>query len=245
MTEVLFNSLLVALLAVPAVTLVSARWKKAASLPALLLLGALLAGAFAAVLALGRGHHLSVDLSWLAPFPFMLSIDRLSAYFLLLICVVGAPVVLFSTAYVGRHYKGPRRHWLWALLSLFLLSMVVVVTAATAFAFLFAWELMTLFSAALVVIDGDDGERRRNIFIYLLMMHAGAAAVVGAFLCSCRIRRASISPPCERGLCSCRRERALPSSCWDSSASEPRLALSLCICGFPKLIPSRPVRSRP
>ena len=53
MTEVLFNSLLVALLAVPAVTLVSARWKKAASLPALLLLGALVAGAFAAVLALG------------------------------------------------------------------------------------------------------------------------------------------------------------------------------------------------
>ncbi|MGA2960514.1 MAG: proton-conducting transporter membrane subunit [Candidatus Korobacteraceae bacterium] len=182
MTEVLFNSLLVALLAVPAVTLVSARWKKAASLPALLLLGALLAGALAAVLALGRGHHLSVDLSWLAPFPFLLAIDRLSAYFLLLICVVGAPVVLFSTAYVERHYKGPRRHWLWALLSLFLLSMVVVVTAATAFAFLFAWELMTLFSAALVLIDGDDGERRRNIFIYLLMMHAGAAAVVGAFL---------------------------------------------------------------
>ena len=182
MTEVLFNSLLVALLAVPAVTLVSARWKKAASLPALLLLGALLAGALAAVLAMGSGRHLSVDLSWLVPFPFLLSIDGLSAYFLLLICVAGAPVVLFSTAYVERHYSGLRRHWLWALLSLFLLSMVVVVTAATAFAFLFGWELMTLFSAALVLIDGDDGERRRNIFIYLLMMHAGAAAVVGAFL---------------------------------------------------------------
>ena len=112
----------------------------------------------------------------------MLAIDRLSAYFLLLICVVGAPVVLFSAAYVERHYTGPRRHWLWALLPLFLLSMVVVVTASTAFAFLFGWELMTLFSAGLVLIDGDDGERRRNIFIYLLMMHAGAAAVVGAFL---------------------------------------------------------------
>ena len=183
MTEVLFNLLLVALLAVPAVTLVFGPMEK----------GGFSARPIAAWRSCARapsrrfwpwdcGRHLSVDLCWLAPFPFMLSIDRLSAYFLLLICVVGAPVVLFSTSYVERHYKGPRRHWLWALLSLFLLSMVVVVTAATAFAFLFGWELMTLFSAALVLIDGDDGERRRNIFIYLLMMHAGAAAVVGAFL---------------------------------------------------------------
>ena len=33
----------------------------------------------------------------LSPFPFLLAIDGLSAYFLLLICVVGAPVVLFSS----------------------------------------------------------------------------------------------------------------------------------------------------
>ena len=130
----------------------------------------------------GTGAISASTFPGLTPFPFVLALDRLSAYFLLLICIVGAPVVLFSAAYVERHYSGPRRHWLWALLSLFLLSMVVVVTAATAFAFLFGWELMTLFSAALVLIDGDDGERRRNIFIYLLMMHAGAAAVVAAFL---------------------------------------------------------------
>jgi hypothetical protein len=37
---------------------------------------------------------------------------------------------------------------------------------------------MTLFSAGLIVIDGDSDERRHNVFIYLLMMHAGAAAVI-------------------------------------------------------------------
>jgi hydrogenase-4 component B len=47
---------------------------------------------------------------------------------------------------------------------------------------LFGWELMTLFSAALIVVDGDSKERRHNVFIYLLMMHAGAAAVIAAFL---------------------------------------------------------------
>ena len=41
---------------------------------------------------------------------------------------------------------------------------------------------MTLFSAGLILIDGDSEERRHSIFIYLLMMHAGAAAVIGAFM---------------------------------------------------------------
>ncbi len=182
MIEISFNLLLAALLAVPVITLASARWKRAAGLPVLVLLGALCAGALAALPSLGAGRHFSLDLSGITPFPFQLALDGLSAYFLLLICIVSAPVVLFSGSYVEHHYSGSKRQWFWALLSLFLLSMVMVVTAATAFAFLFAWELMTLFSAALVLIDGQDGERRRNIFIYLLMMHAGAAAVVAAFL---------------------------------------------------------------
>jgi hydrogenase-4 component B len=70
---------------------------------------------------------------------------------------------------------------MWALLPLFVLSMAIVVTASTAFAFLFGWELMTLFSAGLILIDGDSERRLHNIFIYLLMMHAGAAAVIASF----------------------------------------------------------------
>jgi len=98
-----------------------------------------------------------------------------------LICAVGAPVTLFSISYVERHYSQGKADWLWALLPLFVLSMALVVTASTAFAFLCGWELMTLFSAALILIDGDSERRRHNIFIYLLMMHAGAAAVIASF----------------------------------------------------------------
>jgi hydrogenase-4 component B len=60
--------------------------------------------------------------------------------------------------------------------------MVLVVAASTTFAFLFGWELMTLLSAGLVLVDGDSAQRRHNVFIYLLMMHVGASAVVGAFM---------------------------------------------------------------
>jgi len=59
--------------------------------------------------------------------------------------------------------------------------MGVVVTASTAFAFLFGWELMTLFSAGLILVEGDSQERRHNLMIYLLMMHVGAAAVVACY----------------------------------------------------------------
>jgi hydrogenase-4 component B len=181
MIEILFNSLLSVLLALPVVVFATARGKKTRLLPAVLMFGALVAGAFAASLSLVQGGHVRLDLSTLTPLPFVLGIDRLSAYFLLLICLAGAPVALFSAGYVERHYSGRRRDWLWALLPLFLLSMIVVATAATAFAFLFGWELMTLFSAGLILIDGDDGQRRQNIFTYLLMMHAGAAAVAASF----------------------------------------------------------------
>ena len=181
MIPILFHFLLWVLLAAPAITLVSARLNSARHAPSITLLMALIAGGVAALMVVLSGSPVSIDLSFLVPLPFALVVDRLSAYFLLLICAVCCPVALFSASYVDRHYKGARRNWFFALLPLFLLSMVVVVTGSTAFAFLFGWELMTLLSAALVMIDGSEGERRRNVFIYLLMMHASAAAVVGAF----------------------------------------------------------------
>ena len=177
-----FNSFLVAMLSVPIVTLISHRWRKGRGLPAALLMGSLVVGSAVAAVGFWRGQRFQVDISQVAPFSFALSMDRLSAFFLLLICSVSLPVILFSSSYIPRHYSGARRHWRWVLVPLFLTSMVLVVTASTPFAFLFGWELMTLFSAGLIVIDDDSEQRRHNIFIYLVMMHAGAAAVIGAFL---------------------------------------------------------------
>src|ERR1035441_6677554 len=182
MTQVAFSLFLVATLSVPVVTLISRRWTKARALPAVLLMASLATGIAVAGAGFWDGQRFTVEVSQVASFSFALSVDRLSAFFLLLICSVSLPVILYSSSYIPRHYSGARRDWLWVLLPLFLMSMVLVVTASTAFAFLFGWELMTLFSAGLIVIDGDSEQRRHNIFIYLLMMHAGAAAVIGAFL---------------------------------------------------------------
>ncbi|OFW34909.1 MAG: hypothetical protein A3J28_00580 [Acidobacteria bacterium RIFCSPLOWO2_12_FULL_60_22] len=166
---------------VPAAWL-AARSRRLNWLPGMILSVALLLGTFASSSLLWSVTPLQLDLSARTPFPFALEVDRLSAFFLLLICGVALAVVLYARSYLPRHYSPVETQWIWALGSLFLFSMVLVVVASTAFAFLMGWELMTLLSAALILVDGTSRERLHNLFIYLLMMHAGAAAVAASFL---------------------------------------------------------------
>jgi hydrogenase-4 component B len=134
-----------------------------------------------AALCFWRETNPLLDLSRSTPFAFAFEIDRLSALFLLLICTVAVPVAIYSISYFDNHYGEGRRNGMWAFFSLFLVSMMVVVTASTGFAFLAGWELMTLTSAGLILMEGDSADRRHKVFLYLLMMHAGAAAVVASF----------------------------------------------------------------
>jgi hydrogenase-4 component B len=127
------------------------------------------------------GKTVGLDFSIHLPFAFGFVIDKLSGFFLLLICGVGAAVALFSSSY-AEDYSLSSWKWYWCLVSLFILSMAVVVAASTVFTFMLGWELMTLLSAGLILIEGDSEDRRRSLFIYLVMMHAGAAAVLAAFL---------------------------------------------------------------
>jgi hydrogenase-4 component B len=161
--------------------LVASQAKRARVLAIALIIGSNVVGCFVAALCFWRESNPLLDLSRFTPFPFVLEIDPLSALFLLLICTVAVPVAIFAVSYFDNHYGEKRRNWMWAFFSLFLLSMIVVVTASTGFAFLVGWELMTLLSAGLILMEGDSAERRHNVFIYLLMMHAGAAAVVASF----------------------------------------------------------------
>jgi len=163
------------------VILMAVRASSARKLAVALILAALFAGCAVAVKGfLGQAVPV-LDFSRATPFSFSLAVDPLSAFFLLLVSTVAIPVTLFGGSYFELHQPEPRRRWTWIFYSWFLLSMIVVVTAGTGFAFLAGWELMTLVSAALILVEGDSEERRHNVFIYLLMMHAGAAAVAAAF----------------------------------------------------------------
>jgi hydrogenase-4 component B len=174
-------ALALSVLSVVPLILIATRGKRVRKLAIALILAASVVGCLVALSGfLGQSAPL-LDLSWVSPFPFSLAVDRLSAFFLLLVCAVAVPVTMFAVPYFDLHCSERRRNWMWAFFSWFLMSMIVVVTASTAFAFLAGWELMTLASAGLILIEGDSPERRHSVFIYLLMMHAGAAAVATCF----------------------------------------------------------------
>jgi hydrogenase-4 component B len=177
-----FLIFLLGLLLTAAAAVVVRRSVRLHFLAPLFLTAAALAGLTLAGAALLQGRTVALDLSAYFPFSVAFTVDRLSAFFLIVICAVSTPVAIFSASYAQSHYQARGWGWYWALLSLFIFSMVVVVASSTMYAFMFGWELMTLTSAGLIVLEGDEGERRHNVFIYLLMMHAGAAAVLAAFL---------------------------------------------------------------
>jgi hydrogenase-4 component B len=181
MAQLGFLLCLTGLIVAPVISAITPRSIRGQRPDAVIILCSLLVGAAVGASALWRGDPVGLDLSSFAPFALALKVDLLSAFFLFLICTVAAPVTLFSVPYARQHYQDSRETWFWVFLPLFVLSMVAVVTAATGFVFLFGWELMTLLSAALILLEGDSEDRRHNVFIYLLMMHAGAAAVAACF----------------------------------------------------------------
>ncbi len=142
----------------------AAAWSDRVS--ALVTVTALASGSAATIGVWFSGIPLTLDATRFSPFIFQLSVDRLGGFFLFLVCAVSIPAVVYSLPYTRNHYGNARRTWYWVLLPLFLLSMVLVVAASSVFAFFLGWELMTLLSTALIVMEGDSDERRRSIFIY-------------------------------------------------------------------------------
>ncbi|MBI3104286.1 MAG: hydrogenase 4 subunit B [Candidatus Rokubacteria bacterium] len=145
------------------------------------LVGAL-AGLLLGAVCLGAGLAPTFTASFLPLTGFALRIDGLSAFFLIVIGVVGAAVAVYgfgySEAYEGRYSL--RR--LGALLSVLLLSLSVQVMADNALTFLMAWEAMSLSAYLLVLTEHDRPGTVRAANWYIAITHAGFAALVAMFL---------------------------------------------------------------
>ncbi len=112
--------------------------------------------------------------------PFHLRLDALSAFFLVLLGGSAFGVTVYSIGY----FKDMERGSL-ALLAfwyhLFLAGMTLVLLADDAYAFMVAWEVMALSSYFLVTTDHDIPDIRRAGFLYLLIAHVGAIALLLCF----------------------------------------------------------------
>jgi formate hydrogenlyase subunit 3/multisubunit Na+/H+ antiporter MnhD subunit len=112
--------------------------------------------------------------------PFHLRLDALSAFFMALLGAAAFGITVYAAGYFRNMAAGPL-----ALLAfwyhLFLASMTTVMLADDAYAFMVAWEVMALSSYFLVTTDHKIPEIRRAGFLYLLIAHVGAVALLLAF----------------------------------------------------------------
>ncbi|MFI5386820.1 MAG: proton-conducting transporter membrane subunit, partial [Fimbriimonadales bacterium] len=134
----------------------------------------------------GPGRTLTRPLPVLFPFARLsLSVDGLSAYFLLVISLVAIAAAIYGPAYFRAHSPdaGRARQAAQVLaLNVFLGCMTFLCCAGDALTFLLCWEGMTLASYVLVVSDDRDGENARAGLLYMVMAHGGTALLLVAFL---------------------------------------------------------------
>jgi formate hydrogenlyase subunit 3/multisubunit Na+/H+ antiporter MnhD subunit len=124
---------------------------------------------------------LPLGLPWLA---WHVRLDPLSGFFLLLVGLLVLAASLYAPAYLRELEHGRSFGTLAPLgvaTAIFVTGMCLVLLADDAYAFMIAWELMSVSSYALVVFDHEHAANRRAGFLYLLMAHVGALAILLAF----------------------------------------------------------------
>lgn len=138
-----------------------------------------LALAWAALQMIGSTPETAVLPLGLPQLPFHLRLDSLAAFFLLVIGSVGAGISIFAAGYF-RKGAGTPPGLLCLEYHMFLASMVLVILADDAYAFMVAWETMALSSFFLVTANHKLPEVQEAGFLYLLIAHVGA---IGILLC--------------------------------------------------------------
>ncbi|HXZ47722.1 MAG TPA: hydrogenase 4 subunit B [Usitatibacter sp.] len=132
-------------------------------------LAALPAAAQAVVLPIG-----------LPDLPFHLRLDALSAFFLVVLGLASAGITVFAAGYF-RAGEGTAPGVMGLQYHVFLAAMALVLVADDAYAFMVSWEAMALASFFLVTTNHRIPEIQRAGFLYLLVAHVGAIAILLCF----------------------------------------------------------------
>lgn len=116
---------------------------------------------------------------------FILQIDRLSAFFILVVNLTVLTGFLYARGYLEPYYKlkDPLRFSIHYLAYLWLyFSMLLVVSIRDGLSFLIVWEIMALSSFLLVIFDAEDRNVMKTGINYLIQMHVGMLVLLIAFI---------------------------------------------------------------
>ena len=139
-----------------------------------------LAMAVVAVVAMASPPQATILPLGLPDLPFHLRLDSLSAFFLLLLGATSTAISLYSAGYF-RTSEGTAPGLICFQYHAFLAAMALVMIADDAYLFMVAWETMALTSFFLVTTEHRIPEIRRAGFLYLLIAHIGAIAILLCF----------------------------------------------------------------
>jgi formate hydrogenlyase subunit 3/multisubunit Na+/H+ antiporter MnhD subunit len=112
--------------------------------------------------------------------PFHLRLDPLAGFFLLLLGGVGAGISVYAGGYFQSE-SALRLGLICLQYHVFMAAMAFVILADDAYLFMVAWETMALASYFLVTTDHRVPAIRAAGFLYLLIAHIGAIAVLLCF----------------------------------------------------------------
>ncbi len=113
--------------------------------------------------------------------PFHLRLDPLAGFFLTVVGILSFVVSIYSIGYVREIVKQRPISRLVVFYAMFLAGMFMVILADDALFFLVSWELMAAASYFLVLFEDERVENRRAAFLYMVVAHVGALAILLSF----------------------------------------------------------------
>lgn len=146
---------------------------------------AALFGTAASILHISSGTGLIKISMFLSNIPFIsldISVDHLSAFFILALSILVLCVSLYSMGYIT-HYIGKRNVGVFGFLyATFIVSMIFVFTSGNIITFFIAWEAMSLLSYFLVIFESEHKENQKAGTLYIIMTHIAAALLLIGFM---------------------------------------------------------------
>lgn len=113
---------------------------------------------------------------------FVVGLDVLSAWFLLLVLVVPPLAAVFGCEFLKAYAPQKSLGENWLAYNLVVAGMLVVTIARDGLLFLMAWEIMALASYFLVVFEHEREEVRQAGWTYLVASHLGTAFLFAMFI---------------------------------------------------------------
>jgi len=117
---------------------------------------------------------LPIGLPWLG---CHLRLDALSAFFLVVVHAPASAIGAFAAGYVTHEPAQPR---ILPAYPVFVAAMTAVLIADDAYAFLLAWELMSLASWVLVLAHHEESDTRSAAWLYLVIATLGTVCLMAA-----------------------------------------------------------------